>query len=465
MSRRSDDAIKVAKLERQVHYLMHQNQADEALSLVDKMISEGDGGMDVQLLRGEALMQLHRFEDALKTFEQSHHLDPTDARILAHKGAALMRLQRVEEALAAFDKGTKLAPEAYGGWYNRGFAHAHLNRLDDAIADFDKALEFAPDSGAALVNRAMALLRLGYYREGFAQFEARFMIEPGIRELRTYRQQRWRKGNAIEGKRILLYAEQGVGDVIQFVRFVPQVAARAAHVTLEVQLSLVRLLKMLPCEVVAAGTQSTSFNLHCPLVSLGTVLDVQLDTIPTQVPYLKAPAEDSDRWRQKLASAHGDKLKVGLAWAGNPQHMNDYNRSLNFEQLMPLLKVPGVAFVSLQKGLRDAEAAAVRSVGILDQSSELGDFADTAGLIESLDIVISADTAVAHLAGALGKETWILVPFASDWRWMLERSDSPWYPSAHLFRQKTIGDWSMPIEAARQKLSLFAAGQTPDRAP
>lgn len=451
----SDAAINMPDLQRRAYELMLQDKAVAALALVDATFAGRDLDAEMHLLRGETLMQLPSLDEALAAFRRARDLDPSNVRAWAHEGAALMRLQRVEEAVAAFDQGLKLAPRAHGAWYNRGFAYAHLNRTAEAIADFDQALDLAADSGAARVNRAMALLRIGRYREGFAELEARFSVEPGTRELRQYRQQRWRKGNAIAGKRILLYAEQGIGDVVQFARFIPQVAAKAAHVTLEVQPAVVRLLKTLPCEVVAFGAQVAPFNLHSPLVSLGTLLDVQLETIPAQVPYLTAPDDDVARWRSKLA-AHGGALKVGLAWSGNPQHKNDYNRSVRFEQLAPLLNVPGVMFVSLQKDVRGTDAEALRAANILDAGKELGDFADTAALVEALDIVISVDTAVAHVGGALGKPIWVLLPFAPDWRWMLERSDSPWYPSARLFRQASLGDWTAPIEAVRRDLTAAA---------
>lgn len=427
-------------LQRRVYDLIAQERPEAALVLVDAAIAGHAHDVEMLLTRGDVLLQLQRYDDACDAYRHGRTLEPGNVRAWAREGAVLLRLQRVEDALAAFDAALKLARQVPGTWYNRGVAYGHLNRLAEAIADYEKAIELGPDYGTAHVNRAMALLLQGRYREGLAALEWRFMIEPGNRELRVYRQPRWRKGNAIAGKRILLYAEQGIGDVIQFARYVPEVVAQAAHVTVEVQPSLVRLLKTLPCEVIANGTPSPPFNLHSPLASLGTLLDVQLETIPAHVPYLTAPSEDVARWRTRLAGL-GGKLKVGLAWAGNPHHTNDYNRSIPFAEMAALLDVPDIAFVGLQKDLRESDRAAFERATIFDAAGELGDLADTAALIENLDLVITCDSALAHLAGALGKRTWILLPFAPDWRWMLERSDSPWYPSARLFRQNVIGDW------------------------
>jgi hypothetical protein len=362
-----------------------------------------------------------------------------------------MRLQQVEAATTVFDAALALATHVPGTWYNRGLALVGQNRVKEAFADFNKAIEITGDYALAHINRAMLLLLTGRYREGFTEFEWRFGVEPGSRELRTYREPRWRKGNSIAGKHVLLYAEQGMGDVIQFARFIPEVAANAAHVRLEVHPPLVRLLQTLPCEVVALGAQAAPFNLHSPLVSLGTLLDVQMETMPALVPYLAAGEADIARWRGKLAGLQGS-LKVGVAWSGNPEHNNDVNRSVPFAALAPLLGVPDIAFVNLQKDVRESERNAVTASPLFDAGRELGDFADTAGLIANLDLVIAADTAVAHLAGALGKPVWILLPFAPDWRWMLERSDSAWYPTARLFRQAAIGDWRGAIEDVRREL-------------
>jgi tetratricopeptide (TPR) repeat protein len=447
--------VPVQELQRRAIELVHQGQSEAALAVLEGAITQDAGRVELHLLRGDVLAVLRRYGDALDAYRAARAIEPGNVRAQSSEGTALLRLGQPDAALASFERALTLAPQVPGTWYNRGLAYAGLNRAADALADFDKAIAISGDYALAHVNRGMLLLLTGRYREGFAEFEWRFGVEPGSRELRAYRSPRWRKGNAIAGKRVLLYAEQGMGDVIQFARFIPQVAASAAQVTLEVQPSLVRLLQGLPCEIVALGTESVGFNLHSPLVSLGHLLDVQMETIPSRVPYLTAPAEDVARWRAKLGALDG-KLKVGLVWSGNPEHNNDFNRSIPFERMKALLDVPDVAFVSLQKDVREADRPALQRAGILDAGAELGDFADAAALIENLDLVISADTAVAHLAGALGKKVWLLLPFAPDWRWMLERSDSAWYPSATLFRQSAPGNWGSVMGEVKRWLESIA---------
>ena len=444
-------SISAPELQRRVVQLMQQDQGGQALGLLDQVVDAEPARVDARLLRGDVLAALCRYQEALGAYRDARALEPQNVRALSSEGSALLRLQQVEAALTVFDKALSLATHVPGTWYNRGLALAGLNRVKDALADFDRAIEISGDYALAHINRAMLLLLTGRYREGFAEFEARFGIEPGSRELRNYREPRWRKGNAIEGKRILIYAEQGMGDVIQFARFIPRIAARAAHVTLEVHPPLVRLLQTLPCEVVPLGGRLAPFNLHSPIVSLGTLLDVEMETVPAEVPYLSAPEADAVRWRAKLAALPG-KLKVGLAWSGNPQHNNDVNRSLPFAQLETLFDVPNVSFVNLQKDVRESDRAAAGVARMFDAAGEVGDFADTAAVIANLDLVIAADTAVAHLAGALGKPVWILVPFAPDWRWMLERRDNAWYPTAQLFRQAAIGDWSSAVDGVKRAL-------------
>lgn len=450
-------SIPPSELQRRVAQLLQEGRAEQALGLLDQVAAGEPSRVDVRLLRGDALAVLRRFDEALAAYRDARGIEPNNVRALSSEGSALLRLQQVEAALKAFDRALALAPQVPGTWYNRGLARAGLNRVAEALADFDRAIAVSGDYALAHINRGMMLLLMGRYREGFAAFEARFAVEPGSRELRNYRAPRWRKGNATAGKRILLYAEQGMGDVLQFARFMPQVAAGAAHVTMEVHPPLVRLLQTLPCEVVPLGAQIAPFDLHSPIVSLGTLLDVQAETIPSRVPYLSAPDADASRWRDKLAGLEG-KPKVGLAWSGNPQHNNDFNRSVPFAQLLPLLEVPGVSFVSLQKEISDADRAGAAASPMFDAAGELGDFADTAGLIANLDLVIAADSAVAHLAGALGKPVWIVLPFAPDWRWMLERADSLWYPTARLFRQTGVGDWRAPIGDAKRALEVLRGG-------
>ncbi len=270
---------------------------------------------------------------------------------------------------------------------------------------------------------------------------------------RDFAQPQWR-GEDIAGKTILLHAEQGFGDTIQFVRYAPLVAAKGASVILEAPDSLMPLLDGFNgvTTMIAHGQALPPFDLHCPLMSLPLAFGTTLATIPENGPYLRAPAERLEKWRTRLGALSGKR--VGLVWSGKPAHKNDRNRSIALSRLAPLLAVAGVNFVSLQQDYRDADRAELANYPQLVRlDRELADFADTAAAVAALDLVITVDTAVAHLAGAMGKPVWILLSHVLDWRWLLERSDSPWYPSARLYRQAAIGDWDGVIARLAQDLA------------
>jgi hypothetical protein len=267
------------------------------------------------------------------------------------------------------------------------------------------------------------------------------------------------KGEDIAGKTILLHAEQGFGDTIQFVRYAPMVAARGAHVVLEVQAPLRRLMSNLPGmdRVIKHGDLLPKFDLHCSLMSLPLAFNTEVDTIPGDVPYLSAPSSAIAEARERFPSREEGtgSLRVGIVWSGNPEHRGDAQRSIHLSALEPLAGIPGVTLISVQKG---TPAAQIREVSeelrsqIVDADAALNDFADTAALVSTLDLVISVDTAVAHLAGALGVPVWLIVPYLADWRWLENREDSPWYPTARLFRQPTPGDWGGAVARVMRAL-------------
>jgi hypothetical protein len=261
----------------------------------------------------------------------------------------------------------------------------------------------------------------------------------------------------LAGKTILLYAEQGFGDTIQFVRYLPMLAARGAKIVLEVPDSLMPLIGAVDgvIAMISRGQPHPPIDLHCPLMSLPRAFGTTLATIPATVPYLRTPAERVEAWRARLPAS--GKLRVGLVWSGKPTHRNDHNRSIAFERLAPLLAVPNIDFVSLQRDVRETDAAALRNAAVLRPDLDQADFADTAAIIETLDLVIAVDTAVAHLTGALAKPLWLLLPLCPDWRWMLECDDSSWYPGSRLFRQPRIGDWDSVIPRVAEGLASLAA--------
>jgi Flp pilus assembly protein TadD len=390
---------------------------------------------------GGTLFEMKRYGQALALADRALAIAPASAEALNLRGNVLQETGRLAEALASYDGAVAARPDYAEAYCNRGGALQALNRHQEAITSYQRALALRPDYADAHWNESLARLCLGHLAGGFAKFEWRWRTSdarPG-----KFPQPPWLRGAPAQGRTILLHAEQGVGDCLQFVRYVPLVAARGASVVLAVHRELKSLLTGLADKVVADDESLPPFDLRCPLLSLPLAFGTTLATIPSEVPYLRADAAGVAHWRARLGKS--ESLRVGLAWSGNPAHKNDQRRSIAFARLAPLLALAGVQYVSLQRDVRPSDAEALRSNPVIDIAQELEDFADTAAVVANLDLVITVDTAVAHLAGALGKPVWILLPFSPDWRWLLERQDSPWYPTAQLFRQPRIDDWASVI--------------------
>jgi predicted O-linked N-acetylglucosamine transferase (SPINDLY family)/ADP-heptose:LPS heptosyltransferase len=387
---------------------------------------------------GAALGELGRFEEAAEHFRRATALRPDYAEAYANLGHALRAIGRAEDAEAACRRAVALAPGFATAHLNLGLALQDLERLDEALAEFRAAEAAQPDHAKAIASEGIVLLQRGDFAAGWEKYEARWRI--GDLPPRNFAEPQWR-GEPLAGKTILLHAEQGFGDAIQFLRYVPLVAARGGKLVLEVRRPLVPLVaRMTGIDVVARGERLPAFDVQCPLMSLPLAFGTTLDTIPATIPYLALAPERAAYWRNRLDVAPG--LKVGLVWAGSAVHRNDRNRSIPLDALSSLLAIEGTRWFSLQVGPRTADLAARKGAAVADIAPELGDFGETAAVIAALDLVITADTAVAHLAGALGKPVWVMLPFAADWRWMTGRNDSPWYPSMRLFRQPRPGDWT-----------------------
>jgi tetratricopeptide (TPR) repeat protein len=397
--------------------------------------------------RAEALLHLDRAAEALDGIDDALAQAPRHAAALNVRGLALAALGRHEEAVAVFDAITAITPDWAHAYNNRGSAQAALNRFAAARASFRIATEIEPDLAAAHTNEAIASLALGDFAAGWAKYEWRW-AKP-----RTFAAPLWRGEEPLAGKTLLIYPEQGFGDTLQCVRYAALAAARGARVVAEVELPLKSVLAGVAgiAELVGEGEALPSYDLRCPMMSLPGAFATTLATIPADVPYVAAPADRLDKWKALLPAA--GRLRVGLVFAGNSRHRNDRNRSIPLARLAPLLALDRIAFVSLQTGI-DAEDRARLASGpsLLHLGDALGDFADTAAVIAGLDLVVTVDTATAHLAGAMGKPVWIMLPFSPDWRWLLGRRDSPWYPTARLFRQPAAGDWESVIAQVMAEL-------------
>jgi len=410
-------------------------------------------------------------------------IDPADATGFSHYADALHKLGRLDEAESSYRKAILLDPsltEAYGGLVSvlhllnrddealtlakrsligaKDPAHAHrmlgsaliaLNRQEEAIDQFRAAQRVNPNDATARNHEGMALLSLGNFREGWQRYDARRSAAAVHTTFRDLPQRLWQGDIDIRGHSILLHAEQGLGDTIQFLRYVPLLAARGATVWLEVPRPLHHLAATIEgvTGMIAPGDPLPDCDFQCPMLNLPMEFGTDADSIPAKVPYIRPDRQRAAQWRQHFgASAH---RRIGLAWSGNPQYPENHLRSIPLTMLLPLLRREGCEFYVVQAGLTDADAAQLIQIGVHGQRV---DFADTAALMASLDLIISVDSAPAHLAGALGRPTWLLLQFSPDWRWMRHRADSPWYPTMRLFRQPKPGDWASVIANVTQAL-------------
>ena len=435
----------------------------EALEYLDVAEKLNPNSAALYRIRGICLQETNRFAEAEADYAKSIALDSSSAETHNNFGLLHWRLGRTEQAFASIDRALELRPDFAAALSNKAWMLLDLQLLDDAFATFRRSLAIDPNSAPTIHNFALLQLLTGDFERGWLGREARWKASSLGFVDRGFSQPLWLGDQPIEGKTILLYCDEGLGDSIQFARYVPMVAALGARVILGVQPPIQQLLARMPGVAMCIGRPSAAalaFDLHCPLGSLPLAFGTRLDTIPFAEPYLPAPpAARVKAWEDRLGPR--TRCRVGLAWSGNPDHKNDHNRSIALRTLAPLLDCD-VQFVSLQKGVRDQDRAFLgERPDIVDLPEQLTDFSDTAALISCLDLVISVDTSVVHLAGALGAPVWTMVPFNPDWRWLLNRDDSPWYRSMRLFRQDAPREWSGVVEQVRTELRKVIAGWSP----
>jgi tetratricopeptide (TPR) repeat protein len=432
------------------HFQAYNNMADafrlagrldESIAASRQAIAINAGFAEAYNALGLALTAAKRLDEAIAVLGRAVEIEPEFVGAYNNLGAALYQARRLDEAIAAYRRALELEaghPEVLS---NLGLALCASGKNEEAIAAYREAIRLKGDYAEAHYYLGISLLLKGEFEEGWRENEYRWLIKDARSRPRKCNQPMW-GGEDLNGRTILLDAEQGFGDVIQFARYVPEVAKRGGRVILMCYAELVRLLRGVEgVEQICSRNPPPAFDVHCPLASLPGVMGTRLDSIPAEIPYLNADVAFSEAWGKKIGP-RGDRKRVGLVWAGQPSHNRDMERSVLLSQFGPLASRGDVAFYSLQKGEAAGQASSPPAgMKLVDFSADLRDFSETAGLISQLDLVITVDTAVAHLAGAMGKPVWVLLAKLPDWRWMLDREDSPWYPTMRLFRQSVAGEW------------------------
>jgi tetratricopeptide (TPR) repeat protein len=421
---------------------------EEAIDSYHKALAIKPKYADVHYKLGNALIAVGRFEEAIVSYHRALAIEPAWSKAHLNLGCSLQALSRHEEAINSYLRALAIDPDFAEAHNNLGMVLQAIGRYDEAIASYHKALAIKPDFAYAHKNLAFAALAMGDFEAGWTEYEWRWETAPGLADKRNFAQPSWFGAEDIAGKTILLHAEQGLGDTIQFVRYVPLVAMIGAVVILEVQKGLKALLSNLPgaMAIFERGDPLPSFDYQCPLMSLPLAFRTELANIPADIPYVFPDPARQAEWERRLPKR--ERPRIGLAWSGNPNHQQDHNRSIPLQELVPLIEETGANFHVLQKEIRPADFELLKSSrSLINHSDRLNDFADTAALVSLMDLVISVDTSLAHLAGAMGKPTWILLSFNADWRWRRAGPDNPWYPTARLFRQPKARDWTSVIES------------------
>ncbi|MGE3807753.1 MAG: tetratricopeptide repeat protein, partial [Gemmataceae bacterium] len=402
---------------------------------------------------GNFLLEQKQVPEAVAAFDQVVRLQPESGSAHSNLANALRVQERFEDALHHARRAVALSPSDATAHNNLGAAYHRLGQWQQALDSFDEAIRLQADNASARMNRAQLLLLCGDFARGWPEYEWRNTPDSS-----RFTVPRW-DGSPLGGRRILLHAEQGLGDTLQMVRYVPLVEARGGQVILECQPRLRAFL----CssrgigQVVAKGESVPPFDVHAPLLSLPMIFATEFATVPCKVPYLEAAPDQVKDWHQRLQSIQG--FKIGIAWQGNPQYLHDGLRSVPLHHFFPLANIPGVRLVSLHKGPGLEQLQMFGNDLIVDLAERLdesaGPFVDTAAVIKNVDLVIASDSAVAHLAGALAAPVWLLLPFVPDWRWLLEREDSPWYPTLRVFRQARAGDWNEVFRRVVRELRTY----------
>jgi len=423
---------------------------DDAVASFQKALTIDPDYAEAHSNLGLALQDLGQLDEAVASYRTALGINPEFVEVHSNLGLALQQSGLLDEAMTSYYKALAIDPDHAEAHNNLGLAFQELGMLESAFESYNRALSIVPDSAEARNNIGMLQLLTGDFQDGWQNYAWRWKTKDTALRPRNYEQPQW-DGSALAGRTIFIYPEQGLGDVIQFARYLPLLKAQGGKVIFEVPRPLHRLFEGsgLADNLIEAKQTPPPFDCHAPLLDLPQLLNTTLETIPAKASFPEAPEQLKQQWGERMDSAEG--LRLGIVWAGNSDHKNDRNRSIDGELFQLLAEIPGVSVYSLQVG-RDGEAAHLFADNVTDLAPFLNDFADTAAAMSHLDLIVSADTSVVHLAGALGKPVWTLLPFMPDWRWLLTRDDTPWYPSMRLFRQQKRGDWNDVLQSVGEAL-------------
>jgi tetratricopeptide (TPR) repeat protein len=439
--------------------LVRMGRHADALKMLQKALRANAQIPQLQYNMGSALYELQRYEEALRHFEMALRLKPTYFLAQVYRSNVLMALDRNDDAMKAIEAAHHINPNYPEIHYNRAIVLQRLGEFDRAHTSYESAISLKPDFHKALWNYSLLLLMQGDYERGWPLYEERW-LKDGFERRRTYPQSLWVGQEDLRGKCLLVYPEQGLGDYIQSLRYIQLLVERGVHVYLEAPMAMMEMVQCLSgpqVSVFELEKAPSNFDMHCPCMTLPLAFRTRVDTIPNPGPYLHVPREFQKHWLNLLPKQHNSsKLRIGLAWSGAAGHQNDRQRSLQLHQLQGLLEAPNLEFHSLQREYREHDKALLRKLvnkGLVhDHAAELRQFADTAALMEQLDIVVSVDTSVAHMAGAIGRPVLLLVAFEPDFRWLLNRADSPWYDHFEILRQPQRGDWATVVQRVAVRL-------------
>jgi len=429
---------------------------DQAIEQYERALSLYPEFLEAWINKASSLHELRRYEEAIAHYDKALSLNPNDPKAWADKAATLHELRRYEEAIAHYDKALSLSPNDPKTWTNKGATLYELMFLQEAIAHYDQALSLQPNYSLAAWNKAMPLLLRGDFENGLPLYESRWQADKvgEIAGKRFFDQPTWLGHESLKEKTILLYGEQGLGDFIQFCRYAKLVSDLGAKVILEAPGALANLLQGLDgvSQIVLKGEELPQFDFCCPLLSLPAALRTNLSNIPAAHAYLNSDPNRVAEWKLRLGEKK--KKRIGIAWSSLSGFSGDVKRSLSLEQFVQALPSEKYEYICLQKEVKESDKAFLASYqDIRYFGDEIKDFSDTAALVDCADLVISTCTSIPHLSAALGKETWLLLSQVPDWRWLLDRGDSPWYPTMKLYRQQALGDWSGVLERVRVDLS------------